>query len=218
MCSGFNIRKYGVMAKRLLYGEMGQSVRLEWREYVGGTYDPVFDFTDGATGTTEVLDTRAIIQPLTMNSLKMIQDHRFEVGDAMVLLDPDVNLNNREKLVIAQMHSAESVSGSGSCSGSVISVPDAEYTPNAFNGHWVLFDSCRFQIVSHSADSITVRLDGCTLPESGSFRIMPVTEWFPVIDNPDLGDVAMAFMGNRIALQSVFCKRHPIAGGGNEND
>lgn len=219
MRSAQDLRRRKIDAQRILYGELGQFVRLEWETETGGTWRPSYKVYEGTTITDHVEDNvRCLKRSLGLNELKLVQDARLSVGDAVWSLLPTKNFSLKKKLTIVHKLMDQKVSGSGSGASDVFTVTGASYTVNDYAGWWLFFSDRRFQVESNTADAFTVNLKGGTIPATGSFEVMPASEWYPMIQNPDPGDMFTYGHGDGVILFDVFCKPEPYAGGENKID
>lgn len=209
------LRRRQIEATRILYSR-GQVVRLEWDTESGGTARAGYGVNEGATVTKNVDDNvRALKQSLGLNELKMVRDSRLNIGDAKWSFLTDVNFSLRKRLVIVHKLVDQKVTGTGTASGSVFTVATATYTVNEHVGKWLFLASSRFQVQSNTATELTVNLKGQTLT-SGAFELMPATEWFPMIQNPDQGDMLTYGIMDGALFLDIFCKPEPYVGGVNK--
>lgn len=219
MRSAGDLRRRKIEAQKILYGELGQFVRLEWEAVSGGTYIPSYDTYEDGSVTDYVEDNvRVLKQSLGLNELKLVQDNRLNVGDAIFSVLPTKNFSLKKKLTIVHKNMDLRVTGSGSGAADVFTVSGATYTTNAYAGWWLFFDDRRFQVESNSADALTVNLRRGTLPATGAFELMPASEWYPMIQNPDQGDMFAYGHGDGAVLLDIYCKPQPYVGGENKLD
>ena len=217
MQSAQDLRRRKIDAQRIRYSGLGQFVRLEWETSSGGTERPGYGVSEGATITTNVEDNvRCLKRSLGYNELKLVRDSRLNVGDAIFSFLPDSNFSGKKRLTVVHKLLDQKVTGSGSGSSNVFTVAGGDYTVNAYTGWWLFFDDSRFQVQSNASGSLTVNLKKGTLPASDTFELMPASEWYPMIQNPDPGDMLTYGHGDGAILLDIFCKPEPYAGG--END
>jgi len=216
MRSAGDLRRRQIEAQRILYGELGQFVRLEWETETGGTWMPNYKTYEGATVASHVEDgVRCLKRSLGLNELKLVRDSRINVGDAVFSFLPSSNFSTKKRLTVVHKLISQKVTGSGSGSASVFTVASGAYTVNAYAGWWLFFSDRRVQVKSNTSDTLTVELGKTTLPATGDFELMPASEWYPMIQNPDPGDMFTYGHGDGAILYDVFCKPEPYVGGEN---
>jgi len=205
-----------IEATRIIYNR-GQYVRLEWETASGGTDRPGYDTSEGATITTHVEDdVRALKRSLGLNELKLVNDARLNIGDAVWSFLPTVNFSVRKRLTIVHKLVDQKVSGTGTGTSNVWTASGTAYTVDEHAGKWLFLDDSRFQVESNTADTLTLELNGGTLAASGSFELMPASEWYPMIQNPDQGDMLTYGIMDGATFLDIFCKPEPYAGGENQ--
>jgi hypothetical protein len=216
MRSAHDIRKLRLRAKKLLYSDLGQFVRLEYDVTSGGTLNTLYNVYEGQTITRTVRDdVRALKEVVDLNKIKLVNDARIQAGDALWLFDPTLNIADLPKLRIYHKIRSSSIAATGTAENAVMTVTGATYTVDQYKGWWLFREDGTFQIQSNTADTFTVSLDGQTMT-GGAFEVMPATRWFPADDQSDIGDSLQHAYGESMLFQTLYCRRFPMTGKENQ--
>lgn len=220
--------------KSLLYSGDAQIARLEWIDIDDSGSDPKVAIVMSSVGksnditgynpffretvqtSTELADqwyqyTRdnipVYIHIIDESDIRFQENARLVIGDAIILMDIDLNLRNKDKLKIVQMLDNKKDTGTGTGDDAIWTDSSKSWTINQWEGFNLIFVNQRFRILFNTAKTLTVQLGGFTLPESGDYSIKACIEWFPLLQSPKLGNVLLTPLADNIAVQTVLCSR-----------
>ena len=208
-----HINKMNNLEAAAINSPSSQLVRLEWITEVGGTYLESQRVFEGATLTTNVLDNI----PAIWGPVQRDQREKTRIFDQTISIDQQAywyfdnaqNLSYLDKLMILQRVMDLLFSGDGTAAAAVWT-PDAvqAWIVNQWKGYWLVFPTTRFKILSNDATSVTVDLDGGTLPVgSTAGEILTFVKWRAVKDDLSNPGGSMSPLGQEGIFQSVLCTR-----------
>lgn len=212
--SHLTLKRLRQKAIETLYSSLGQNVRIEWVTRSGGTYNDAWDITEGGTPSDNILDTVAIISGLEEPQLQLLDKSIIDASPALLFLETDINLKNRPNFIIAQKIETEYWKGDGT-GASTVWTPDSppSWTADEWIGFSLWFSDRRFEITDNDTTTLTVDLDGGTLPTSSTeAEIVSIQEWFPSLNAPDLADGMVSPLGDSQLLQSLLITKIPVRG------
>jgi hypothetical protein len=230
MISSWEIQNIRHTITDILYAGDSQLVRLEWlsqtagessvyAEKAGGSadvlttgYNPYFDETPQTISGNKIYLYTETGVPANIHiaddwDVKAYDNQKLMVGDAIIMLATSVNLAKRDRVMIVHCLDTEKVSGTGTGSSATWTDTSASWTTNQYKGMYLIFSDRRFLITANTATTLTVNLDGFTLPSSGSYTIQACVVWKSKYPNPSLGDGLDEALGDDMGAQTIVCER-----------
>ncbi|MDD5539912.1 MAG: hypothetical protein PHG61_04380 [Candidatus Marinimicrobia bacterium] len=235
MLSDWELRNITRDLGNMVYSAEACIVRLEWfgdttdlgdtyLQRTGGSADTLTTGHDDLYGTTPQTisgkgwylytekNIPAYIHILNKFDLEKIDNAQIVEGDVVISMATDKYLSGLPKLRIVHCFNTNKVTGTGTGSGAMWTMATAAWTKNQYVNYWLVFDDRRFRIISNTAITLTVDLAHFALPDSGSFTIQSLIEYYPKFEEPSLAAGMDLPLGNDLPLQTLICSRQALTG------